>query len=437
MFVDDAALGEAVRALRAGDVDPAAYLSASRDRIEAVEPEVRALLPEEGRWDRLERAVEARRKAYPDPESRPPLYGVPVGVKDIFHVDGFETRAGSELPPEALAGEESAAWARLADAGAVPLAKTVTTEFAYFEPGPTANPHDTDRTPGGSSSGSAAAVAAGMCPLAVGTQTIGSVIRPASFCGIVGFKPSFGRIPTDGVIPVSGALDHVGCFTQDVEGARIAASVLCDDWRTLPAKRRRPTLGVPDAAYLEQATETGRERFERQLDALADAGYGIERTDALSDIEPINDEHVELMAAEAAAVHRERGWYPAHEDAYAEATRELLADGSEVPVARVADARRARIERRAALTDRMDDRGIDLWVSPGAPGAAPEGLDTTGDPVMNLPWTNTGLPTVTLPVDETGEGLPLGLQCSARFGADEALLDWAGTIVEDLDGRLR
>jgi len=437
MFADDAALGDAVRALRAGEVEPSSYVAASRDRVEAVEPEVRALLSEDGRWDRLEREAEALRREHPDPAARPPLYGVPVGVKDIFHVDGFGTRAGSELPPEELAGEESAAWARLSEAGALPLAKTVTTEFAYFDPGPTANPHDTGRTPGGSSSGSAAAVAAGMCPLAVGTQTIGSVIRPASFCGIVGFKPSFGRIPTDGVIPVSGALDHVGCFTQDVEGARIAAAVLCDGWRSLPERRRRPTLGVPDAAYVEQATETGRDCFERQLDALAEAGYEIEHTDALADIEAVNDEHVELMAAEAAAVHRENGWYPEYEDAYAEATRELLADGSEVPVASVADARRARIERRNAITELMDDRGIDLWVSPGAPGPAPEGLDTTGDPVVNLPWTNTGLPTVTLPVDETGAGLPIGLQCSARFGADEALLDWAGVLVDDLDGRLR
>ncbi|MFC7165241.1 amidase family protein [Halospeciosus flavus] len=209
-----------------------------------------------------------------------------------------------------LEAPESTAWTRLADAGAVPLGKTVTAEFAYFAPGPTRNPHDPGRTPGGSSSGSAAAVAAGLCPLALGTQTVGSVVRPAAFCGVVGVKPSFGRVPTDGVVPVSTSVDHVGWFTQDVAGAELAAAVLCDDWDTLPESGFRPTLGVPAEAYLDQADEVGRRRFEAQLDALDQAGYEIVRTDVLDDVEAVNERHERLMAGEMALVHRERGGTP-------------------------------------------------------------------------------------------------------------------------------
>jgi len=154
-----------------------------------------------------------------------------VGIKDIFHVDGFVTRAGTRVPPERFAGPEAASVALLREAGALIAGKTVTTEFAYFEPGPTRNPHNPAHTPGGSSSGSAAAVAAGLCQLALGTQTIGSVIRPAAFCGVVGFKPSFGRIPTSGLVYFSRTIDHVGLFTQDLDGMELAASVLCRDWQ--------------------------------------------------------------------------------------------------------------------------------------------------------------------------------------------------------------
>ncbi len=168
------------------------------DRVEALfaerEPEVRAFLPEEGRFDRLRREAAALEARWPDPERRPPLFGVLAGVKDIFHVDGFETGGGSRLPPEVLRGPEAASVTTLRAAGALILGKAVSTEFAYFAPGPTRNPWNPEHTPGGSSSGSAAAVGAGLAPLALGTQTIGSIIRPAAFCGAVGYKPSYERI---------------------------------------------------------------------------------------------------------------------------------------------------------------------------------------------------------------------------------------------------
>ncbi|MEF8851533.1 MAG: amidase [Haloarculaceae archaeon] len=420
-MLTDAPLASTVDDVRRGRTDPGAYVEALEARAATVEPEVRAFVDEDGRWERVRDTAASLAERSRTPAERAPLYGVPVGVKDVFHVDGFETRAGSDLPPDVLGGEEAAAVTRLRAAGAFVLGKTVTAEFAYFEPGPTRNPHDTDHTPGGSSSGSAAAVAAGLCPLALGTQTIGSVARPAAFCGIVGVKPTYGRVPAEGVVPVSPAVDTVGWFTQDVEGARLAAAVLCDDWRTLPEPRERPTLGVPEGPYLAQADDVGREAFAAQVDRLADAGYDVERVDALEDVAAVNERHERLMAAEMASSHE--AWYREYADRYAAATRELVERGREVTGAEVARGRQGRRDLRERLETRMDDAGVDLWVAPAAPGPAPAGIGDTGDPVMNLPWTHAGLPVASVPAGEH-EGLPLGLQCVARAGADEDLLAW-------------
>jgi Asp-tRNA(Asn)/Glu-tRNA(Gln) amidotransferase A subunit family amidase len=348
-------------------------------------------------------------------------------VKDIFRVDGLPTRAGSDLPAAALAGPEAAVVSALKDAGAIVLGKTVTTEFAYYDPGPTRNPHDPDHTPGGSSSGSAAAVAAGLCPLALGTQTVGSTMRPAAFCGIVGFKPSLDRIPLDGVIPFSYSADHVGLFTQDVAGMRRAAGVVCPAWE--PTEVGTPTLGVPADPYLEQATDAGLAAFEQQVNRLKAAGYDVRRVDVLSDIESINERHTDLITAEAALVHGE--WYDAYTDSYREHMVELLEDGNEITAGRIAESRASQGELRERLAERMTATGVDLWISPAAPGPAPEGIDDTGDPVMNVPWTHSGVPTVSLPAGEV-DGLPVGLQVAARFGADERLLAWSSELLEAL-----
>lgn len=426
----DASLAHVADRLRRSRLDPVAFVETLESRAATVEPEVEAFVSEPDRWERVRDAVVDREEQYPTVASRPPLYGVPVGVKDIFHVDELETRAGSDVPPSVLAGSESAAVARLTEAGAVVLGKTVTAEFAYAEPGPTRNPHDTDHTPGGSSSGSAAAVAAGLCPLALGTQTIGSVIRPAAFCGVVGVKPSYGRVPTDGIVPVSPSVDTVGYFTQDVASARLAAGVLCDDWRALPTPRERPTLGVPDGPYLDQATDAGRDAFETHVDRLAAAGYETERVTVMDGIDAVNERHERLMAAEMAIAHAD--WDDEHADRYADLTREFVERGRETTAAAVARGRRGREQLRNALEARMTETGVDVWIAPSARGPAPEGIDDTGDPVMNLPWTHAGLPTVSLPAGETDGGLPLGVQCATRFGADEDLLAWAAALASAL-----
>ena len=220
------------------------------DHFNKREPEVLAFLPEAGRFDRLRREARQLLDRYPQPDQRPLLFGVFIGVKDIFRVDGFPTRAGSRLPPDLFAGEEAESVTRLRQAGALILGKTVSTEFAYFAPGPTRNPHHLQHTPGGSSSGSAAAVAAGLCPVALGTQTIGSIIRPAAFCGVVGYKPSYDRISRSGVIPLSPSLDHVGLFAADVEDVKRCAQLLIGEWElkieSTPADLWNPRRPLPE-----------------------------------------------------------------------------------------------------------------------------------------------------------------------------------------------
>jgi Asp-tRNA(Asn)/Glu-tRNA(Gln) amidotransferase A subunit family amidase len=399
-------------------------IDAACDRIDARDAEIQALLPEPGRRARL--LEDASRL----PADAGPLRGVLLGVKDVFRVDGFPTRAGSALPPELFDGPEAAAVTRLRMAGALVLGKTVTTEFAYFAPGPTRNPHNLDHTPGGSSSGSAAAVAAGYCPLALGTQTVGSVIRPAAFCGIVGFKPSYGRVPTEGVIPYAPSLDHVGLLGESVEQVAAAAALLCDGW-TPVEPTAPPVLGVPEGPYLAQATPEALEAFERQLQRLGRAGYTVLRVPALSDIEEVNARNGRIAAAEMAQTHAR--WFPYHAPLYQPITAALIREGRQADPARLEADRAGQLLLRAEIQRRMVNSGIDLWVCPAATGPAPEGIASTGNPIMNLPWTHAGLPAVSLPAGPAPNGLPLGLQCVGRFMADEWLLAWA----EALHGALR
>ncbi len=217
--------------LQSGVLQLSDFLSQVEARFTEYEPAVQSFIPEVDRFTRLFNDAGSLAISYPDWNKLPELFGALVGVKDIFHAEGFTTQAGSRLPSDILQGMEAESVTRLKNGGALVLGKTVTTEFAYFSPGPTRNPHNLEHTPGGSSSGSAAAVAAGLCHLALGTQTIGSIIRPAAFCGVVGVKPTYERISRHGVIPLSPSLDHVGFFTPDVVTGKRAADVLINDWK--------------------------------------------------------------------------------------------------------------------------------------------------------------------------------------------------------------
>jgi len=417
-------LRETVAALRSGALPLAVYIDTVCDRVEAREGEIHALVPEAGRRERLRAEARGLADAYPDAATRPPLYGALVGVKDFIHTHGFVTRAGSDVPPELFAGSEATVVSRLRAAGALVLGKTRTAEFATSTPPATRNPRNPAHTPGGSSSGSAAAVAAGYCPLALGTQTVGSVIRPAAFCGVVGFKPTYGRIPTAGVVPYSVSVDTVGLFAPTVADIRLVAPVVMDNWEPVVAERK-PVLGVPEGGYLLQTSAKGLRAFVRQTAHLEAAGYEVRHISALRDIAEINEIQVRMNQGEIARVHAP--WFARYEDRYRPETAALIRAGQDVSDEEIADGRASRDRVRWELEALMREYGIDLWACPSATGPAPEGIASTGDPIMNLPWSHAGMPALSVPAGDGG-GLPLGLQLVARISADESLLAWAEEI---------
>lgn len=432
MLTNPAPLDATVEALRKGETDLIAYVDEMCDRLEKLDPEVEAILPEGDRRKRLHEEAMELQQRFAKPNGRPPLYGALVAVKDIIHVSGFVTKAGSEVPPELLAGPEATCVSWLREAGALILGKSVTTEFAYFQPGPTRNPHNLEHTPGGSSSGSAAGVAAGFCQLALGSQTIGSVIRPAAYCGVVGFKPTLNRIPTKGLVHFSRFVDQMGVFTQDVEGMALAATVLCQAWRQVPAPEALPALGVPEGPYLEQAEPEGLKAFEDHLSTLEGMGCNIKRVPTLSQIAELNDLHQRMISAEFAQEHDDI--YARHAALYSPRTAEMFEMGKKVRNDELITAVANCTQLRAELEKQMAQSGIDLWVCPPAPGPAPAGIQATGDPIMNLPWTHAGMPVITLPAGRAENGLPLGLQCVAPFGADEYLIAWCKVLADRMGG---
>jgi len=417
-------------AIRNGELSWKKYLGQLEKYFNTAEPKIHAFIEEPGRFKRLKSEAAELEARFPESEGRPPLYGLVVGVKDIYHVNGFETQAGSALPPEELAGEESVAVAATKAAGALILGKTVTTEFAYFAPGPTRNPHNPDHTPGGSSSGSAAAVAAGLAPMAFGTQTIGSISRPASFCGVIGYKPSYERISKTGVIPLAPSLDHAGVFAEDLRMVRAVGKELAEEWIQPADCLARPRIGIVDGLYLQRAQPEMLQHFLALVSRLAKSGYEIEHLDAMPNIDEIAEAHIIILATEAAQVHK--NLYEIHGRAYHEKTQDLIERGKRVPKADFLKALDSPKRLRDRLSDLMRTHNIDVWISPSATGPAPRGLSSTGDPIMNLPWTHSGLPTISLPAGKSKNGLPLGLQIASGWYEDERLVLWARQIQKDL-----
>ncbi|NPA45487.1 MAG: amidase [Chlorobi bacterium] len=414
--------------LRTNKLDAKEYVREACKITNKKEPYIKSFMPEKNREQRLLEEVDKLRKRFPDKNNLPPLYGVLVGIKDIVNAEGFQTRGGSNLPPKLFEGKEASLVTKLKDAGAIVMGKTVTTEFAYFEPGETRNPHNLEHTPGGSSSGSAAAVASGIVPLAIGTQTIGSIIRPAAYCGIVGFKPSYGRIQKDGVIPFSTSADHIGIFTQDIDGIDLTASILCDNWEKDVKKETKPIIGAVKGKYLQQAEPEVIDFFEEKIKQLEKAGCQIKRIDPFEDIDDINTKHQNMNAREFYEVHKK--WFENYEGKYRTGTKELILKGKKVSDKDYIQALEGQKIFRAKIEKLKKDNGIDVWISPSTTSPAPKGMQT-GSPLMNLPWTYAGLPAITIPVGKAKNGLPLGLQITGSFNKDEELIAFAKIIEED------
>jgi Asp-tRNA(Asn)/Glu-tRNA(Gln) amidotransferase A subunit family amidase len=427
-------LSELQSALRAGKLKLSTYLAEVCDLIEKTDGHLHVFVAGGFDRSRIEADAERLEEHFPIPEIRPPLYGLPLGVKDIYNVDGFPTACGSKVPSDLFTGPEASAVTRLRSAGVLIMGKTVTTEFACYMPGPTRNPRNPDHTPGGSSSGSAAGVATGFFPVALGTQTVGSVIRPAGFCGVVGFKPSFGRIPTDGIVPVSTSEDHVGYYSADVTGLSLVAPYLIDDWRGAmdpgSVSRGELRIGIPEGPYLERATQEGRAQFASSVQRLAKAGLVAVPCQALAGIEAMYECHMKVFCAEMAHAHR--AWYRDHSLDYGSGTAELIERGLSIDDRELEVQLAQMAGNREMMKRLMEARGIDYWLAPSATGPAPKGLESTGDPIMNLPWTHLGMPVVSIPSGMNPDGLPFGLQLVARPGRDEELVGFAEVVAKAL-----
>ena len=350
-----------------------------------------------------------------------PLAGMLFGVKDVIKVDGLPTRCGSAFPSTLFEGAEASCVTRLRDAGAVVAGKTVTAEFAVSDPGPTRNPRNLAHTPGGSSSGSAAAVASGFCHVAIGTQTSGSIIRPAGYCGVVGYKPSFGRIDTDGVFPFSVSMDHVGLFTPDMETLEKVLPVMVNEWgSTINDVEKGCCIGIPQGSYLDLATPEVRTLFSDAVQKLELAAYPIKRHPFVDDIEVYNNAIDCITYAELYRVHA--AWYDEYRDVYRSLTRDCLEQGKAITTQELRQSLAHARHTQRWIQSVMHEHEIDVWLAPVAPNTAPRELNSTGDHRMNAIWSYTGLPVVTIPIAVNELNLPHGVQIVGRYGQDERLL---------------
>jgi aspartyl-tRNA(Asn)/glutamyl-tRNA(Gln) amidotransferase subunit A len=419
-------VAEAARRIGEGRLLPVDLLEACLERIRVLDPALSAWvhLDEAGaRAAAKERASEAARG-----RRRGALHGIPVGVKDIFHVAGMPTTAGAGPFAHERPSRDSTAVARLREAGAVIVGKTATTEFAHRDPAATRNPWNLEHTPGGSSSGSAAAVAVRMVPLALGTQTVGSVLRPAAYCGVVGLKPSYGRIPTEGVIPLSWSLDHVGCFARSVEDAAVTFGVLADGGEVLRAWA--PRIGLP-SAWVERAEPEMAAHISAIARRLAEAGAEVTDTALPDSLAAIDAAGREVMAAEAAVYHVDR--FGPDQCRHRPGIATLIRTGLAQPAVDYVRAHRARDAFRADMRPLFGR--FTVLLTPAAPGPAPRGLHGTGDPLFCAPWSFIGTPSIALPSGVGGDGLPLAIQLIAGPGRDADLLGAAAWCERVLDFR--
>jgi aspartyl-tRNA(Asn)/glutamyl-tRNA(Gln) amidotransferase subunit A len=427
----DLTAAEIARRVRAGTLSPIEVVEACLKRIDEVDPSVLA-------WVHVDRngALQSARELEAEARAgkfRGPLHGVSVGIKDIIAVSGMVTTNGSGEFAHERPEADATCVAKLRGAGAIILGKTATTQFASGDPAPTRNPWNLEHTPGGSSSGSAAGVASGMMPLALGTQTGGSVLRPAAYCGIVGLKPTHGRISTAGVTPLAWSLDHVGVFARSVPDAALALGVLAghDDADLLSATaattdyiaalhdgERPPRLGIPRQLYQDKASAEVSGHLDAVASAFAREGAAIEEVLLPDSAEKVQDAHAVVMRVEAAAHHRER--FADHADSYRPFIHAIVEEGLSIPGFEYARARKLQREFRRDMTRALE--GLDALLMPVAPTPAPNGLESTGDPRLCVPGSFSGLPAIAIPSGLSADGLPLAVQLISGSFAEDRLL---------------
>ena len=395
---------EAAAAIRSGEVTPLQLVQQCLDEVRRYEPAVHAwvLVDDEG----ARSTADALTKELRAGRDRGPLHGIPIGVKDIIDVAGLPTRAGSSLTAAEPVQQDAEVVRRLREAGAIILGKTVTTEFACFDPSPTRNPWNLAHTPGGSSSGSAAAVASGMCFAAVGTQTGGSIIRPAAYCGVCGLKPAFGEMDRDGVIPVSAHLDHVGPIARSVADLEILYRAMTGGEALATTPRKQLKIGWLKDQFWNAAHAQTQQLMSGAIDRLGSSSIEIPQVGLPFSFAEVTAYHRTIMAVEAAAYHRSQ--FKQHQSQYGRNISRLIEEGFSTSEATYESARAH--QKRLIAESKSWFNDVEGWIMPATPAGAPPDLSTTGDPRFNSPWSYVGLPALTIPYGLTAEGMPVGMQ---------------------------
>jgi aspartyl-tRNA(Asn)/glutamyl-tRNA(Gln) amidotransferase subunit A len=420
----------AAEAIRSGRLSPVQVLGECLDRLDRLEPRVRAwvCVDRDGAREEADRlAGEVRRG-----QLRGPLHGIPLGIKDIIDVFDWPTACGSRLWAQSIARRDATVVGRLRQAGAVLVGKTVTTPYASFDPPPTRNPWDLARTPGGSSSGSAAAVACGMCLGALASQTGGSTTRPAAYCGVASCKPTFGRVSVAGVLPLAPSMDHVGPMARSVRDLAFLLQTIAgpdphdpacsgrpvpDLAAALAGQRPAPRLGRVAGLFHDLAEPTVRGLMAEVTERLRRGGARPTDVALPAGFAEVLIRHRTVMAVEAAHYHESR--LRRRPDDYGPKIRSLLEEGLACPAPEYA---RCKEHQRRLSDDAAACLGeVDALLTPATTSPAP-GAETTGDPAFNSPWSYTGMPTVSLPAGWSAEGLPLAIQLVGRPWAEADLL---------------
>lgn len=431
----------AVEQIRTHQLSPVELVRSCLQRIDQLESRLQA-------WVTIDRdgAFAAARHCEEEIQRghyRGPLHGIPIGIKDIFYTAGMKTTAGSPIYADFIPDYDATVVRRLKEAGAIILGKAQTTEFAALAPSPTRNPWNLEHTPGGSSSGSAAAVAAAMCPGALGSQTYGSTIRPAAYCGCVGFKPTYGRISIFGVFALAWSLDHVGLFARTVSDIAFLLQALAGYDAQDPASENAPVpdyvkalrepkpprLGLVRDFFFEKADEETRTHVEAIADRFARAGAQIKEIRLPPSFVGEPEAHLSMLYAESATSHREA--YAQHKARYSPQMQDLIEKGQKVSGTQYVEIRR----QQQRFRHEMDAlcRTVDALLTPAAPAPAPRGFTTTGDPSFNGPASFSGLPSLGLPSELSANGLPLGIQLMGAAFAEERLLataKWCEAILD-------
>ncbi len=394
----------AARELRSGRLSPVDLVESCLERIRRCEEGVRAWVFVDG--EGALRRAEACAREIARGEWRGPLHGIPLGIKDIFDVFDWPTAAGSRLWKNSVARRDAPVVNRLRQAGAILLGKTVTTQYASFDPPPTRNPWNAARTPGGSSSGSAAATACGMCLGALASQTGGSIVRPASYCGVASCKPTFGCVSCEGVVPLAPSMDHVGAMARTVVDVEILMATIADTgWERTPDPSTPPVLGRLHGLFDSRSEPSVLAAVDRAAEEWRRRGATVVDVKLPASFAEVLTRHRTVMAVEAAAYHGER--LHRHPEDYDPCIRQLLEEGLACPAPEYARSK----EHQQQLREEMKNcfGGVSALLTPATTSPAPD-VATTGDPAFNSPWSYTGLPTVAFPAALSEDGLPVAVQ---------------------------